>query len=135
MQQESQQELLAQEYQLDNCPLAININISPPKDGNRTVMIGVRNHQDVPLMFSEKIASLEELPLLINIALAKLDADLPNRLERALQKAVENKNQPQESEVSETEEAEPTKGKSKKKKTPPPPTEENSHLEQMNLFQ
>ncbi|HLP88804.1 MAG TPA: hypothetical protein VK184_09490 [Nostocaceae cyanobacterium] len=132
--QQEEQAALTEEYQLNNCPLAININISPPKQGTRTVVIGIRNHQDVPLMFSEKITSLEDLPLLINSALAKLNADLPNRLNRALQEAVEKKNQPQVSEVSETE-SDPTKGKSKKKKNIPLPSEDNSNLEQMSLFQ
>ncbi|MEH1780876.1 MAG: hypothetical protein V7L26_17535 [Nostoc sp.] len=115
----SQEEALANSYEIANCPITLNLQIFPD-DGSvegRQIVIGIRNHQDPPIIKSCRSEDFTcgVIPQLIDELLAELKAELPARLLAAVER-----DRLVQSEVDETDEDEtelPTKSKSKKSKS------------------
>ena len=71
-------------YNFDQCLITIALALMPD-DGNpegRPVMLGVRNHQDEPLMGTCRLSDLMPLPDPVQQLIEQLKADLPQRSER-----------------------------------------------------
>jgi hypothetical protein len=71
-------------YNFDQCLITIAMALMPD-DGNpegRPVMLGVRNHQDEPLMGTCRLSDLMPLPDPVQQLIEQLKADLPVRSER-----------------------------------------------------
>jgi hypothetical protein len=70
-------------YQWEQCPITIAIHLSPvePGETDRSVCIGVRSYQDVPLLKFVHLSELELPPVVLEL-LTALQQSLP---ERALQ--------------------------------------------------
>lgn len=75
-------------YEFDKCLISIGIGLMPD-DGNpegRPVMLGVRNHQDAPIVRMCRLLDLSPLPDPIQQLLDQLKEDLPVRSEKAAAK-------------------------------------------------
>jgi hypothetical protein len=70
-------------YQWEQCPITIAIHISPvtPGETDRSVCIGVRSYQDIPLLKFVQLSELELPPVVLEL-LEALQQSLP---EKALQ--------------------------------------------------
>jgi len=72
-------------YDFDKCQIAIALALLPD-DGSpdgRSVVLGVRNHQDEPILTTCRLSDLMPLPDPVQQLLEQLKADLPARSEKA----------------------------------------------------
>jgi hypothetical protein len=111
-------------YQWEQCPITIAIHLSPvePGETDRSVCIGVRSYQDVPLLKFVHLSELE-LPSIVLELLTALQHSLP---ERALQHHARSQ-QPQAQHAAATQ-----KVTTPSAKPPSPPSLDRNG--QMNLF-
>lgn len=75
-------------YDFDRCLITVAMAMMP-EDGSpdgRTVMLGVRNHQDEPIMIKCRLNDLRPLPDPIQQLLEQLKEQLPARSEKAAQR-------------------------------------------------
>ena len=75
-------------YEFDKCLISIGIGLMPT-DGNpdgRPVMLGIRNHQDEPIVRMCRLTDLSPLPDPIQQLLDQLKDELPARSEKAAAK-------------------------------------------------
>ena len=82
-------------YEFDKCLVSIAIALMPD-DGNpegRPVMLGVRNHQEEPLMGACRLSDLMPLPDPVQQLIDQLAADLPGRSERNAKRLKEKEEQ------------------------------------------
>ncbi|MHC5756150.1 MAG: hypothetical protein ACYTXF_37145 [Nostoc sp.] len=86
----SNQEALAKSYEFANCPITFNIQIFPEDDSveGRQIVIGIRNHQDPPIIKNCRSEDFTcgVIPQLIDELLAELIAELPTRLAAAIER-------------------------------------------------
>lgn len=113
----SQEQALAKSYEFANCPITFNIQIFPEDDSveGRRIVIGIRNHQDPPIIKSCRSEDFTcgVVPQLIDELLAELIAELPTRLAAAIER-----DRLVQTEAADDDQAEiPAKSKTKKPKS------------------
>jgi hypothetical protein len=110
-------------YQWEQCPITIAIHLSPmaPGETERSVCIGVRSYQDVPLLKFVQLSELELPPVVLEL-LEALQQSLP---EKALQH--HTRSQPPQAQNTATQKPPTPSAK------PPAPPALDRHG-QMNLF-
>ncbi len=80
-------------YDFSQCTIQVSMQILPRGEGtDRTVVIGVRNHQDAPIVRTASLSTLT-LPAILSEMLTQLELDMPARKllkdERELEEKVE----------------------------------------------
>jgi hypothetical protein len=112
-------------YEFDKCLITIAMALLP-NDGSpdgRSVMLGVRNHQDEPILATCRLSDLMPLPDPIQQLLEQLKADLPARSEKAMERKKQAEEAKKKTASSKTKPA----AKAKKAEKPKPTS--------MNLFE
>lgn len=85
-------EIEKQPYDFDHCTVQIAIQLLPD-DGDpngRRIVVGVRSHQDAPILRVVRLNELGDLPPIVNTLLGELKSELPAR-EQAARAAVDKK--------------------------------------------
>ncbi len=111
-------------YDFDRCTIQIGLQLLP-NDGDpagRSVVVGVRNHTDAPIVALTRLATLEPLPRLVLELLDRLRADLPMR-QRTSEDAAARKKAEEEAARARRE---ATRSKSKVSNTKPTPKKVNA---------
>ena len=117
-------------YEFDKCLVTIAMALMP-EDGNpegRRVMLGVRNHQDEPILATVRLNDLMPLPDPIQQLLGRLKEQLPARSTKASEKKAKAK------EEEEKRKAARSKSTSKTTKAAAPKKPEKPKPTSMNLF-
>jgi hypothetical protein len=115
-------------YEFEKCLITVAMGLMPD-DGDpngRLVMLGVRNHQDEPLLSTCRLNDLMPLPDPIQQLLELLKEQLPARSEKAVAKMVKVKQDEEKRKVAGSKIKTPTKAAPQKAEKPKPTS--------MNLF-
>jgi hypothetical protein len=115
-------------YEFDKCLITVAMGLLPV-DGDpngRLVMLGVRNHQDEPIISTCRLNDLMPLPDPIQQLLEQLKEQLPGRSEKAVAKKAKSKQDEDKRKAAGSKIKTPTKAAPQKAEKPKPTS--------MNLF-
>ncbi len=71
--------LFAEPYDFNQCTIQVSLQILPRGEGtDRQVVIGVRNHQDAPIVRTASLSTLT-LPAILSDMLTQLESEMPTR--------------------------------------------------------